>query len=34
MGDSYDGTDAGRVAMMVGVPMVAFSDQGASDHRS
>lgn len=28
MGNSYDGTDAGRVAMMAAMPMVAFSDDG------
>ena len=28
MGNSYDGTDAGRVAMMRDVPMVAFTDPG------
>lgn len=27
MGRSYDGSDAGRVAMMASMPMVAFSDQ-------
>jgi deazaflavin-dependent oxidoreductase (nitroreductase family) len=26
MGNSYDGTDAGRLAMIVDMPMVAFSD--------
>ncbi len=26
MGNAYDGTDAGRVAMMADMPMVAFSD--------
>lgn len=31
MGNSYDGSDAGRVAMMADMPMVAFSDrQGPS----
>lgn len=30
MGNSYDGTDAGRVAMMDDMPMVAFSDQRSS----
>jgi deazaflavin-dependent oxidoreductase (nitroreductase family) len=29
MGNSYDGTDEGRVAMMADMPMVAFSDQPA-----
>lgn len=28
MGEGYDGTDAGRVAMMAHMPMVAFSDTG------
>jgi len=28
MGNSYDGTDEGRVAMMAQMPMVAFSDTG------
>ncbi len=28
MGNSYDGTDEGRVAMMAKMPMVAFSDSG------
>jgi deazaflavin-dependent oxidoreductase (nitroreductase family) len=28
MGNSYDGTDAGRVAMMADMPMVAFTDTG------
>ena len=28
MGNGYDGTDAGRVAMMADMPMVAFSDHG------
>ena len=28
MGNSYDGTDAGRVAMMADMPMVAFSERG------
>lgn len=27
MGNGYDGTDAGRVAMMADMPMVAFSDR-------
>lgn len=27
MGNRYDGTDAGRVAMMADMPMVAFSDE-------
>ena len=27
MGNSYDGTDAGRLAMMEAMPMVAFSDR-------
>jgi deazaflavin-dependent oxidoreductase (nitroreductase family) len=30
MGNAYDGTDAGRVAMMARMPMVAFSDSRTS----
>jgi len=30
MGNSYDGTDAGRIAMMAVMPMIAFSDTGPS----
>jgi deazaflavin-dependent oxidoreductase (nitroreductase family) len=31
MGQTYDGTDRGRVAMMSRIPMVAFSDRPAPD---
>jgi deazaflavin-dependent oxidoreductase (nitroreductase family) len=34
MGNSYDGTDAGRVAMMARMPMVAFSDTGPAPPES
>jgi deazaflavin-dependent oxidoreductase (nitroreductase family) len=34
MGNSYDGTDRGRVAMMARMPMVAFSDEGPAPSQS